>query len=180
MLRLAPPQFILPANIVRFDADAAVDCVLCGYDQNGVMRNVGGWRRIYDTRTHARGRDHSGRYLRGGMLWPHVAAWGQNGTPYIPSPPEDRYRGLACSLTPAGLPKVRNWYMEYGPMMQHVLGAQHVRRCGDDDPRMRLFAARGVDWAVPVVVAQAVPVVVAQAPVVVPLAPVVVPRQPQP
>ena len=180
MLRLAPPQFFLPPNIVRYDAEAAEDCVLCGYDQNGVMRRAGGWRRLFDTRAHARGRVHSNRYDRGGMLWPHVALWGQNGTPYMPSPPEDRYRCEGCSLTPAGLPMVRNWNMEYGPMMHHVTGADHVRRCGPGDPRMQLFAARGVDWAVPVQAVQAVPVVVAPAPVVVPLAPVVVPRQPSP
>ena len=158
-------MWIKDGNIVQRDAEATVDCEICGKTEQGLPRQGrrGGAHRIININHHFDTRTHQSRLRRGDTLWPRVIANGVNGTPFVPSPPQYRYRCICCSLSPEGQPIKRYWNMEAAPRDVHITGADHARRCGDG--RIELFLAAGVAWAVPVVVARA---------------PVVVPRLPQP
>ena len=176
---------MLPPFIVMYHAAATVVCVLCMYDEPGLLRPNARWSRyIVDVYGHVQKRHHQGRVARNGMMWAHVVNLGMNGTAFAPSPQVELYRCTACSLGPAGNPVPRHSAMPYGAMAQHITTPAHADRCADG--RLTLHAAGGILWAVPVVAAPVLavavqpPVVVAPVPVVAPAVPVVVPRQPQP
>ena len=133
---LDPPGWeLVPARMVTPNGAPMQlrNCLICGYDENGVRKQNGNGQDIADWAHHlANNTKHQERVRNGRDLLPHVALLSvAPGHPYVLAGQRNTHRCRVCSLTPDGTPRAKFTAMQTISVPDHVMGGPHGRRVGD-------------------------------------------------